>query len=328
MALRLGEYADVHAVCAVYHRRVFVDGIQRQLRRRMGVGQLHPKRDERRLAAARYPSLDGAVHAGAAAAAPDAGRDRWCVQGTARGELLVRRPAAAAGAGPVTDRLPVAVGSKGFLGHQGRHQPDQPGSVHWARDAKARDRRHRVWASHFDAFFCAACRRVARPTGATDRRAHLSVPPSRHHAGRTEAQARRLLLARSGFQGCRGLSRSDDGGDGGGILGARRAFGFAGRPVRAVFRRAAGLVFPVLIPISQAAVFRWRERGLGCHLHPGDSRRTDLPDAVYRPLEARARVQHWHYFCVPRWRRRTHISGQAGGCHRAEQCHVSQGRAC
>ena len=41
-----------------------------------------------------------------------------------------------------------------------------------------------------------------------------------------------------------------NGGDGGGILGARRAVGFAGRPVRAVFRRAAGLVFPVPIPIS------------------------------------------------------------------------------
>ena len=161
LALRVGQHAGLRVRRAGHHRHLPVDVLQPQRADRLGKRVLHPARDAGRLAAARAASLHGPGDGRAAGAAPDAGRDRRRLSGSARSEFLARPDPDADRAGLVADRLSAAVGPEGLLGHARGHEPAERGAARRPAVAAARRRRRRLRPSHADAILRAARRRAA-----------------------------------------------------------------------------------------------------------------------------------------------------------------------
>ena len=289
MALRLGQYARVLLYHSSHHRPRPLGSLQRRFADGVGKCLLYSTRDVGRLVPPRPPPLHRTGDDRAARVSPHAGGNRRRLQGPARNQFLERRCLAAPCARALPHWLPAAVGSKGFLGHEGRDEHRRHHALHRTRTPKTGRRWQRLRPPHPHALLRPARGRHSRCNHRLHRRAYLSVPSPRAHAQGAPPPARRRLLARPSAARCRRLPRRAPRRL---LLHhplPRRRARRTGRCLRTILRRAARVVFPLSLPAAE--IFSRRHRNLGRDRHPCAAHGRAHRHALRRQMETRPPLQ-------------------------------------
>jgi hypothetical protein len=147
----------------------------------LGERVLHPAQGDFRLLRARHARLRCAGDGRRARHALAAGGAVRRVQKTARGDVVDWPRVARRGAGLGAHGVPLAVGSEGVLGHQGRDQHRRHRSGARADAADVDRRRCRLRSDHADALLRAARGGLASDAGGLGGVARGVVPQARRH---------------------------------------------------------------------------------------------------------------------------------------------------